>query len=378
MVLLTCIVLHIKLDAQVPDATIKAIEQSSLENPDRSKELAASLDMSALNDQQKIRVLFALTNSSNVTGELDKTLEYGGKTMVLAKKEKDTLTQIKLYGILGSLYQSINLNEKTKNYLDEAEKLMTAYRFPDALMYIKGNVYYLKGMNYAHTLDCEMAIRYFSRSIDIYRKNPSKMSAVNLKMAYLNQGFCEIELGQTTNAAQTLELAQPDYNGAADANSYPKFFAERQKLFVKFGHAKIDAKKEQYGISNALLLDLLNEEQSRNTNFTRTEVLKQLAENYYHLGRYEESDRYEKMYFAEADPENRKQDDLLNYLILENKKISEASIKKMVTKEILMLALIGILGGLFILYLIRKALGYRHQYQKLKKDLFNSQTIKNQ
>ncbi|WP_394675383.1 hypothetical protein [uncultured Chryseobacterium sp.] len=370
VVLLICIILHTGLDAQDPDTTIKTIERSSLENPDRSKALVKNLDMGALNDKQKIRVLFALTNSSNVTCKLSETLEYGGTTMVLAKKVKDTLTQIKLYGILGSLYQSINLNEKTKNYLDEAEKLMTAYRFPGALMYIKGNVYYLKGMNYAHTLDCEMAIRYFSRSIDIYRRNPSKMSAVNLKLAYLNKGFCEIELGQNTNAAQTLQFAQPEYNRTVEPNSYPKFFAERQKLFVKFGNAKIDAKKKQYDISNTLLLDLLNEERNKNTNFTRTEVLKQLAENYYHLGRYEESDRYEKMYFAEEDPEKRKQDELLNYLISENKKSSDALIGKLVTKEILLLSLMGILGGFIILYLIKKAVGYRQKYQKIKNDIF--------
>lgn len=99
-------------------------------------------------------------------------------------------------------------------------------------------------------------------------------------------------------------------------------------------------------------------------------MLKQLAENYYHLGRYEESDRYEKMYFAEEDPENRKQDELLNYLISENKKSSDALIGKLVTKEILLLSLMGILGGFIILYLIKKAVGYQQKYQKIKNDIF--------
>ncbi|HMN25527.1 MAG TPA: hypothetical protein PKE38_13570, partial [Ignavibacteriaceae bacterium] len=132
--------------AQNPTEDLKKAEANFLQNPENARNITLKILEKNLNDEQRLKALFILTNTSNLTGRLADAIKYGNEGLLLAQKEKETLTEIKLYLILGNVYQSIPLNEKTKDYLNRAEKLAITQKLPDSLRYIEGNIYYLKGM----------------------------------------------------------------------------------------------------------------------------------------------------------------------------------------------------------------------------------------
>jgi len=115
-------------------------------------------------------------------------IKYGHKALDIADDNGDTITKVKILGILGNTYQSLQLNEKKRIYLDQAEALLSSPKIKDSLNMIRGNIFYLKGMNYSYSLDSGIALSYFNKAINQYLQSKNPLAEINIKMAYMNKG----------------------------------------------------------------------------------------------------------------------------------------------------------------------------------------------
>jgi tetratricopeptide (TPR) repeat protein len=95
-----------------------------------------------------------------------------------ADNSGDKIIKIKILGIVGNTYQSLQLNEKTRVYLDQAESLLSSAKASDSLNLVKGNIYYLKGMNYFYSLDSDIALSYFNKAINQYLLSKNSLAEI--------------------------------------------------------------------------------------------------------------------------------------------------------------------------------------------------------
>ena len=130
------------------DSILDKAHRLMLQSPAEAFRLAkTAFDSKKLNHDQKLQSLFIMTNSSNMMQKPLEVIKYGHKALDISDDSGDAITKVKILGILGNTYQSLQLNEKTRVYLDQAEVLLSSPKIKDSHHMIRGNIFYLKGMN---------------------------------------------------------------------------------------------------------------------------------------------------------------------------------------------------------------------------------------
>jgi len=369
---LLCLLMVNLLSAQNPSEELKKAESILLQNPEEARKAVLEISKKKLNEEDKLKALFLLTNTSNFTGRLTDAIHFGNEALILAEKKNDVLTEVKLYGLLGNLYQSIPLNEKTKEYLNLAENLINRKKLPDSLSYIKGNIYYLKGMNYANTLDCDMAVNYFNKAINVYRSTQYPLSKINLKLAYLNKGFCFIETKRIKEADANLALAlvKPVTNSES-LDFYPVDFVKQQNIYVEFGLARIMALEGNISGSNNSLENILQQGKNINIESIRLDIYKILSDNYLDIGDLAKSKDFENHYLTELTKNKKNQEELLNTLIESEQKIEKENNEGIVKRYFIFGMIITLFGVIFLVILIKKNRKIQTEYKNLKKQITN-------
>lgn len=171
------------------DGILDKAEKLMLQNPTEAFRLAKTVfDSKNLKHGQNLKSLFIMTNTSNMMQKPLDVIKYGHKALDIADDNGDIITKVKILGVLGNTYQSLQLNEKTRIYLDQAEVLLSSPKIKDSLNMIRGNIFYLKGMNYFYSLDSGIALSYFNKAINQYLQSKNPLAEINIKMAYMNKG----------------------------------------------------------------------------------------------------------------------------------------------------------------------------------------------
>ena len=288
-----------------------------LQNPAEAFRLAkTAYDNKDLNHGQKLQSLFIMTNTSNMLQKPLEVIKYGNKALEIADDNGDAITKIKILGILGNTYQSLQLNEKTRVYLDQAEVLLSSPKISDSLYMIKGNIFYLKGMNYFYSLDSGIALSYFNKAINQYLQSKNPLAEINIKLAYLNKGFALIQQKQTKLAIENLNLAS--INTMESANHYPPQFVELQQAFTELGKAKILALENRPELSNNILFQILKQRKNQAPrDDIENEIYDLLSRNFLQLKDIEKHDYYESIYKKRVAESNSESAKLVNQLILQ-------------------------------------------------------------
>lgn len=343
-----------------------------MQNPEQARKQGLNMLSEKLTEDEKLRVLFLLTNSSNLTGKKTEAIHYGHEALQLAKNLDQPITEIKIYGVLGNIYQSIPLNEKTKEYLNKAEQLIEQSKLPDSLDYIKGNIYYLKGMNYANTLDAQMAEVYFKKSIQVYQSSKNPLAEINLKLAYLNNSFCEIELGKTQEAEKMLDLARVQLSSPENIQPpYSRSFIEQQNIYCDFGKAQLLSSQNKIAASNEILESILKKENKTDISVIRTDLFRLLADNYFASGDLKKYQQYQNLYNQANQNTIKNQKKLLDTLIREEDAINQKFNKKIKRKFWMYSLITGLFGTGILVFLILNLLKIKKSLKKLKNTLFN-------
>lgn len=350
-----------------PDELLMKAERLMLVNPKESFRLAEKAYKNKnLDHKDKLQSLFILTNTSNLLQKPLDVIQYGNEALRIADNGDDAITKIKILGILGNTYQFLKLNEKTRIYLDQAELLLSSPKIPDSLNLVKGNIFYLKGMNYFYGLDSDIALSYFNKAINQYINSKNPLAEINIKMAYLNRGFALIQQKQFVQASESLELA--GVNPDESSRPYPPQFVDLQETFIELGKAKILSAEGKPELSNEMLFEILRKRKDQPArDDIENEIYEILAENFLQLKDTEKHDYYEKLFMKNVDAGNREAAALVNQLISRESSRYESEKESISQKYILLIAVSSIFFGLVIIFLLFKTFKTEQKRRLLKK-----------
>ena len=133
-----------RTDRPEEDNALAQAEKLMLSDPKKSFGLARNLlKEHSLTHENKVRSLFVLTNTSNILEKPLDVIKYGNLTLENATEDNDLIIKIKALTLLGNTYQSIQLTEKLRTNLDQAEQLLSSSAVPDSMNVIRGNIFYL-------------------------------------------------------------------------------------------------------------------------------------------------------------------------------------------------------------------------------------------
>ncbi|MFC4163764.1 hypothetical protein ACFOWU_08870 [Epilithonimonas zeae] len=313
------------------DVILTKAQKLMLQNPIEAFRLAkTAFDKKNLSHEQKLQSLFILTNTSNMLQKPLDVIKYGNKALDIADDNGDAITKVKILGILGNTYQSLQLNEKTRVYLDQAEALLSSPKISDTLSMVKGNIFYLKAMNYFYSLDSGIAISYFNKAINQYLQSKNPLAEINIKMAYLNKGFSLIQQKQTKLALENLNLAS--INMIEASNRYPPQFVELQQSFIELGKAKILALENKPDLSNVILFEILKQRKNQVArDDIENDIYALLSKNFLQQKDIKNHHYYESVYKKRVAESNLASAKLVNQLILQeesNSALEKQSINK--------------------------------------------------
>ncbi|MFP7654270.1 hypothetical protein [Chryseobacterium proteolyticum] len=233
-------------------------------------------------------------------------------------------------------------------------------KLPNSESSIKGNILYLKGMNYAYTLDCDMALVYFNQAISAYRLGKDPLSQMNIKLAYLNKAYCLIEMNNLKDAERFLILSQVKRSDIYASASAPQIYSDILNQFVVLGFAKILALRNNFNRSNEVLLSILKLQDKSNISDTDTDICLLLSHNFLKMKDIEKSRYFDDLYQRKMAEKNKIQIEILNNLLLQNKKNADQKIQQQ-NNEIVKLTII------LILFSTALSLVLAHKVRKIRK-----------
>lgn len=351
------------------DLLLEKAEKLMLMNPEKSYKIAAQVYKdNALNHKDRLHSLFILTNTSNLLQKRLDVIRYGNEALKIADNDKDLVIKIKILGILGNTYQFLKLNEKTRIYLDQAELLLSSPKIKDSLSLVKGNIFYLKAMNYFYGLDSDIALSYFNKAINQYVNSKNPLAEINIKMAYLNKAYCLIQQNSLTEALENLKMASVTPNESSQP--YPPQFAELQEAFVQLGKAKILSAEGKPQLSNDIILKVLDKRKNQPArDDIESDIYELLADNYLQLNDIEKHDYYEALFNDQVAKGNREAAEWVNQLIAQEKQQNDTGKKSIAQKYLLLITISSVILSLIIGILLFKTFKIEQKKRLLKKQV---------
>lgn len=308
---------------------MKKVEKSLISNPESAYQLALKIyEDNDLTDNFRIRLLFSLLNVSNQTQRFSEAIRYGTEGLNLAENSNYTVSQVKFLGTLGNIYQSLQVNDKAKYYLNKAEYVLKKNKLPNAEQHIAGNILYLKGMNYAYTLDCDMALVYFDQAILAFRPAKDPLSQMNIKLAYLNKANCLIEMNKLKEAEHYLLLSKINDSEFKISAGIPRMYFDIINRSYDLGMAKILALRKNLNRSNEILISILDMKagDQKNISDIETDIYFLLSQNFLKLKEMDRSQFYGALYHQKIAERNNVQMEILNNLLVEDQKNADQKI----------------------------------------------------
>lgn len=176
-------------------------------NPEKSIQLAEKIYAESKEAPKvQLSALIILGVAYSEKFEVEKSIEHLQQAQKMAEEQEDYINQIRILSLLGYQYQILQINDKAHDYLDRAETIMEQRPLPDSLLYLRGNNYSIKSLAYKESLDCDYAVEYFNKAIDVYKKlSESEMGQTNLCIAYLNKSSCFLENRNLDSAWSSLQ-----------------------------------------------------------------------------------------------------------------------------------------------------------------------------
>lgn len=351
--------------------TVEKIEKLAALNPELAYRQGIKINSDTkLDSKNKLRLLLLLTKISNETKRYSEALHLGNEGLELSVKSKKTLFELKFLGILGNIYQSLKVNDKTKYYLNRAEDLLKKTKLPASQQHIKGNILYLKGMNYAFTLDCNMALEYFDQSINAYKISDHPLTKINIKLAYLNKAFCLLEMNKLKDAEYYLNLSQINTYKNLKKSGIPESYIMIINQSVELGFAKLFSLKNNFQLSNERLLAILKVKNTTNISEIEADVYTQLSSNFLRLKNIEKSKFYQSLYRQKISQEDKNQIQILNKLLQQEKELSKDKIDRNSENAVYLFILLVCVFALISFILLKKLKKIKQQNKSIENEIY--------
>ncbi|UQB69358.1 tetratricopeptide repeat protein [Epilithonimonas zeae] len=207
-------------------------------DPEKSAKISEKAFAEAKNYNEKIKALSKLVNAQMVLGDISQVINNSSLGIKLSKEKNDTINQIRFLSMLGNQYQQLNMNTDAKKNLDEAENLINIVHLPQNLLFISGNVYNVKGIVFKNELNCEFAVKYFNKALEVYNKLPYEEVVVTNKLLIdIQKAVCLEALGNSKEAESIYKsILERDVRGIG----YNKYYASLGLADIYLKRKEID------------------------------------------------------------------------------------------------------------------------------------------
>lgn len=349
------------------------MEKYLISNPEKSYYLGVKIyNDSDLDDNFRTRLLFSLLNVCNQTQRFSEAIRYGTEGLSLAEQANNNILQVKFLGVLGNIYQSLQVNDKAKYYLNKAEDILEKTKLPSSVQHIKGNILYLKGMNYAYTLDCDIALEYFDQAISAYHSANNPISKINVKLAYLNKANCLIEVNNLKEAEIYLNLSKVNYSESDSLSGIRQIYSNILNQSADLSFAKILALRNDFNQSNKVLLSILKLQDKTNNSETDTDAYFLLSQNFLKLREIEKNKYYDALYQQKTAEKNKIQVEVLNNMLLQDQKNADQKIQEQNNKILKWCIIVILFSSVLLLILTITFRKINKANVLIKKDLYSS------
>ncbi len=205
------------LDSIVAVSTIKIYD-----NPNAAIEIGNNIFEKARNPQTKIKALMLISNAYLSKRENEKSLEYALRARDYLPEIVSTISKINVLNTIGMQHQQLRIYDKAIEYLDQALALADKTAQKDSINNLLAYNYAIRGFIYREQMSCDIALNYFDKSIDAYKKGTDDTRFANLSTLSYNKGNCLLQISQIDSARANLQRAI-DYAEQIEAKSLSAF-----------------------------------------------------------------------------------------------------------------------------------------------------------
>ncbi|MXN90744.1 hypothetical protein GR160_05850 [Flavobacterium sp. Sd200] len=274
------------------DSILNAVNLVAYENPDKAIKTVTDLQAhNNLNTHQQILSLLTIGGAYSVKNHNQKAIDYALQAYSLANAQNEDNERVRTLVFVGNQYYILKMHDKVNHYLDIAEQIIGSKIDKDSIHFIKGNVYFIKAVNYKDKLDCEVAINYFDKSISEYTKAINKNSnSINLTIALIQKGLCLTDLYQLDKARDVLNTA----HDLSLKNGY-----KENRFYADIALAKTHYSENNFKESNAILFNIEKEVEEYHSLTLQNEFYSALADNFLKLKDYDKYGIYSTIFLKQ-------------------------------------------------------------------------------
>lgn len=315
------------------------------DNPEQTVSKAKVVLRNSHSEKTKVSALITMINAQMVMGQAKNVIDNCNAALEIARKEKDSVNEILLLAMLGNQYQTMMMIDEAKKYLDLAENKLNSVNLPRNLLYIKGNVYNIKGILFRAELNCEFALKYFDKAFNVYNALPkNEMTETNQLLVEIQRGFCLISQGKADMAEKSF-LKVINNDGKVDLGF--------NKYFAQVGLAEIFTNRKQYKESLKLLESIpLDTSENYDLELTSMYYLAK-SRNYLSIGDMQNYVLFYKKYEIEIDKMNDIQDRIINQTIQDSKEQVEKKSKEIRFRNFSILSVLLLFFAFIIAFLFK-------------------------
>ncbi|SMC32283.1 tetratricopeptide repeat protein [Moheibacter sediminis] len=288
---------QISFAQKVSDEEYNAATLNVYDDPDKTIEVGIRMfETSRDKPKRQINALLLLSNAYSSKREYEKSLDYAIKARELSKKSNDARSEIAVLNKIAAQYHQLGINDKALQYLDESDQIIATYPYQDSVQMVIGNNHGVRGFIYRDQLSCDIAIDYFNRSINQYKKDMgNNKTLANMSVVTYNKGNCFVTLGQMDSAKITL---QQSLNLAIRAE------AKSLEAFSRKGLAEVYTLQGNYNDAISELNKALEISKNVGDLVLNQGIYKGFADNYLAINNWEEYQKYYDKYL-ETEAQNK-------------------------------------------------------------------------
>ncbi|HET8803708.1 MAG TPA: tetratricopeptide repeat protein [Aequorivita sp.] len=267
------------LDSIITVSTIKIYD-----NPNAAIEIGTSTFEKATNPQTKIKALMLISNAYLSKRENEKSLEYALKARDYLPEIVSTISKINVLNTIGMQHQQLRIYDKAIEYLDEALALADKTTQKDSINTLLAYNYAIRGFIYREQMSCDIALNYFDKSMEAYKKGLGETRYANLSTLSYNKGNCLLQISQIDSARANFQRAI-GYAERVDAKSL--------LAFAKKGLSEVFTVEGNYKQAIAILNEAEVASEDVGDLILNQGIYKNLSDNYLALNNRESY----KLYF---------------------------------------------------------------------------------
>jgi tetratricopeptide (TPR) repeat protein len=270
------------------DSLFKVSFNQIYTNPDKVIKIGQLIvSESDKNIDYKIKGYKLIADGYSSKRDYQKSLENVIKANELLHLTHNDLLKIVILNKMGIQYHQLKIYDKSIQYLDQAEQLITEYPYRDSIHSDLGKNYVVRGFIYKEKFSCDIAIDFFNRGISELLKSKLKSDYSIVSIAKYNKGNCYLLMSNNKLASENF-LQSIEYAKTISAKSL--------QAFALKGLAQVYTLEGKYSAAISVLNDAASISNGVNDLILNDEIYNGLSQNYLAVNEWDEFKKYNSKY----------------------------------------------------------------------------------